>query len=249
MQSVATPETTFGQLWPPGAAQSLGLVTTGSSVGPNTPSGKALAFHGMCKALCTAHRLEAVLSAPLPTGPKILVALHQNYVDPVVICGATPCTPIAKFDVRAWPVLGRIAERYNTLFVKQGDAHSGARALIRMVRLLEAGASVLAFPEGTSTIPRCGSLQRGAFGVARLLNVPVIPLALQFEGPPKFWVGHDGVEPQYLTSWSLQPRRVRIEVGPSLWSVDFPTSGAHATAAQTWLSSRVEPEDERLKAG
>jgi 1-acyl-sn-glycerol-3-phosphate acyltransferase len=179
------------------------------------------------------------LVGQIPSGPKILVAHHHSQLDPVVVCSAIACTPVAKLDVRAWALVGSIAELCNTMFVRPDEAQSEAQVLTRIVRLLEQGASILAFPEGTAA-SRGGTLRLGVFDAARLLGLPVVPLSVRFAGSPMRWMGDDEFPPLELQPLDSTPRTVHVAVGPSLWSVDFPTSTDHARAAQTWLTRQGE---------
>lgn len=58
-----------------------------------------------------------IVHGNLPTEPAILVANHLGYIDPIAICSVAPAIPIAKQEVRDWPLLGGAAARYGTMFV------------------------------------------------------------------------------------------------------------------------------------
>jgi 1-acyl-sn-glycerol-3-phosphate acyltransferase len=129
-----------------------------------SPARRAHGLRQLCRSLCRAHGIVPVVHGRIPDGPNIFVSNHKGYIDPIAICSATPAIPIAKAEVRSWPLLGSVAERYGTLFVERGDAFSGANVLRKCVRRLAGGASVLNFPEGTTTV---GLPERFARGVCR----------------------------------------------------------------------------------
>jgi len=136
------------------------------------------------------------IQGDVPAGPCVLVSNHISYLDPVVIASHVRCAPIAKSEVMHWPAMGEIARRVGVLFVKRGCAHSGARVLREGLRALAQGVSILIFPEGTTTIGD-GVLpfQRGAFGLAKLAGVPVVPVAVHYEERDAAWIGGEGFLP------------------------------------------------------
>ncbi len=81
----------------------------------------------------------------------LLVCNHLGYVDVLVLASLTPCVFVAKSDVRAWPVFGRLAAMAGTLFVDRRNA----RCLPELVRKLDDRLRqlcvVVLFPEGTSS--------------------------------------------------------------------------------------------------
>lgn len=200
------------------------------------PARKAYALHRLCRALCVAHGFETRVNGTAPLGPKIFVANHLSYVDPIAICGTVPCTPIAKAEVAAWPLVGRMGARYNTIFVDRHNPFSGARALRSAVRLLAAGADILNFPEGTTTLGALRPFRRGIFGLARLAGVPVIPVRVRFESPELCWVDEETFVPHYLKTLRSKPHRVELDFGPALAAASFTSDQAHADAAREWIA-------------
>jgi 1-acyl-sn-glycerol-3-phosphate acyltransferase len=130
-----------------------------------------------------------------PRGPAVLVSNHLSWFDPLVVATMVPLTAVAKDDVAAWPVIGARARGLGVVFVDRLDAHDGVRALLEARRSLEAGVSVLNFPEGTTThgdmvLP----FRRGIFGLARLAGVPVVPVRLEVDRGLT-WAGPDPLFP------------------------------------------------------
>src|SRR5262249_38543848 len=87
--------------------------------------------------LVDAHGIEGGVSRSCDSGPAILVANHLGYLDPLIIASLLPCVPISKSEFAHWPLLGSAARSLGVLFVRRGDAHSGARTLREAARLLE----------------------------------------------------------------------------------------------------------------
>jgi 1-acyl-sn-glycerol-3-phosphate acyltransferase len=149
----------------------------------------------------------------VPAQPCVLVANHISYLDPTVLASLVRCAPIAKSEVMHWPFMGEIARRVGVLFVKRGCPHSGARVLREGLRALAQGVSILVFPEGTTTngdgvLP----FQRGAFGLAKLAGVPIVPVAVQYEQRDAAWVGSEGFLPHLArtVSRAVTPMTVRF---------------------------------------
>jgi 1-acyl-sn-glycerol-3-phosphate acyltransferase len=164
--------------------------------------------------VCRVHGFDMRVRGTLPAGPVVLVANHLSYIDALVLTGLTPCTPIAKGEVRGWPVVGAGADALGVVFVKRGDAYSGARALREGLRLLRAGVSVLGFPEGTTSdgadvLP----FRRGLFGIARIANVPVVPMCLRYPSQELCWVGDQWFVPHYLRTAMRSRSLAEIYIG------------------------------------
>jgi 1-acyl-sn-glycerol-3-phosphate acyltransferase len=167
--------------------------------------------------LCRVHGFDLRIDGVLPNRPAVLVANHVSYVDAMVIPSLAPCTVIAKGEVRGWPFVGAGAAALGILFVERGNAWSGARALRQGLRALEAGISVLGFPEGTTTrgddvLP----FRRGLFGLAQIAGVPIVPIALHYISPELRWYGDSWFVPHYLRTAMRPSSLVRIRVGASI---------------------------------
>lgn len=209
-------------------------------LGPaETPARKAYALHRLCQALCASHGIITRARGVVPQGPLILVANHRGYIDPVAICGVVPCAPIAKAEVSDWPLIGRMGARYNTLFVQRGEPFSGASVLRRAARSLAGGANVLNFPEGTTTRGGPRPFQRGVFGLARIVDVPVVPVCIRFGNPELCWIDDQTFVPHYLRSLRSKPHLVELEFGPRLQAQSFASDQEHAEAARRWIASRI----------
>ncbi len=86
------------------------------------------------KAILARHGVEVRTHGRPPEGPAVLVANHVSYMDPLVVSAAAPCVSIAKGETADWPLIGRGLSALGVLFVRRGDAHSGAVTLRRALR-------------------------------------------------------------------------------------------------------------------
>ena len=163
---------------------------------------------------CALHGIHLRLRGRLPASPSVLVANHVSYVDPLVISSLLPCTAIAKRELGSWPIVGEVLCSAGILMLQRNDSYSGARVLRAAMCRLEAGISVLAFPEGTTTagldvLP----LQRGMFGVARRLALPIVPIAISYDDPTTAWVGDQTFLPHYVRTTTRRRIRATVSFG------------------------------------
>jgi 1-acyl-sn-glycerol-3-phosphate acyltransferase len=193
----------------------LVAVTTGlmleDRLRPATPAGFAARAERAARRLLALHGAEVEAAGDTPRGAAVVVANHVSYLDPLVVGSLAPCLSIAKGETLDWPLIGPGLRGLGVLFVRRGDAHSGAVVLRRARRALRAGVSVLNFPEGTTSDGRSiAPFRRGIFGLARLCGVPVVPAHVSYDDPRVPWFGEAAFTPQY---WRLScGRRVRVRV-------------------------------------
>ncbi|MFV8750213.1 lysophospholipid acyltransferase family protein [Nannocystaceae bacterium ST9] len=197
-----------------------------------------LAF--MAENMCAMHGIEVQLGGRVPRTPAILVANHISYLDPLVIMSAVPTLAIAKHEVARWPVLGELCRGLDMLLVDRSSPHSGARVLLRARTLLERGASILVFPEGTTTrgddvLP----FKRGVFGLARRLGLPVVPIALDYLDEDVAWVDDMLLLPHYFKT-SGQPRvGARLEFGAPMFAEPSERAEQFAARVRDRLCSQL----------
>jgi len=160
------------------------------------------------------HGVDVHLSGAVPTGPHVVACNHVSYLDPLVVSAVVPCVSIAKGETARWPVIGPGLRALGVLFVRREDPHSGAIALRRAWRALASGASVLNFPEGTTSDGRrVYPFRRGMFGVAILAGVPALPLRIVYEDDRVPWFGGATFAPHYWRLAGSERIAVRVRVG------------------------------------
>ncbi len=117
----------------------------------------------------------------LPPAGSLIVCNHQGYADIVAVGGHVPSIFAARHDMRSWPLFGALAASGATIFINRELKRAGARGVARVTAALGEGATVIAFPEGTST-DGSGLLpfRSGIFQAAVDSKVPVVPAALRY---------------------------------------------------------------------
>lgn len=85
-----------------------------------------------------------------PQAQALLVSNHISWLDIVVLGGLTHTDFLSKYEVREWPLIGWLAARSGTLFIRRGHGEAGAISEQIAQRLREKRILTL-FPEGTTT--------------------------------------------------------------------------------------------------
>ena len=135
-------------------------------------------------------RLLAILGIRLNTSEpyvcpgSLLVANHVSWLDIFVINAAYPAAFISKAEVRSWPLIGWLAARNETVFLRRGSRGHARLVNGEIAALLGHGRHVALFPEGTTTD---GSHVQG-FHAALLqpaieAGAPIQPLTIAYRLP------------------------------------------------------------------
>jgi lyso-ornithine lipid O-acyltransferase len=184
------------------------------------------------------HRVSIAVEGSWPSEAAVLIANHVSYLDPVILGASQACAPIAKAEFARWPILGPAAARLGVVFVDRGDPLSGAAALRQALAKLRAGVSVLAFPEGTTSAgPTVLPFHLGAFGLAALAGVPVVPIALRYASQDLVWTGDATFLPHYLRAASRRSIAAVLRIGAPL-EPRLGAGSAASLAARRRLAAR-----------
>jgi 1-acyl-sn-glycerol-3-phosphate acyltransferase len=115
-----------------------------------------------------------------PAAPALLVSNHVSWLDIVVLGGLTHTDFLSKHEVRRWPVVGWLAARSGTLFIRRGQGETGSVSRQIAERLREDGLLTL-FPEGTTTDGReVRPFFSRLFAAAIDTGTDVVPVALRY---------------------------------------------------------------------
>ncbi len=122
-----------------------------------------------------------VLGTPPAHGPLLLVANHISWLDIPVMHAARHCRFVSKSDVKAWPVLGRLATAAGTLYIERESRRDALRVVHTMRDALDRGEILAVFPEGTTSngialLPFHANLLQSAISA----DAPVQPVGLRF---------------------------------------------------------------------
>lgn len=178
-----------------------------------------------------------VHGSPGAAGGRLIVANHISWLDIPLVAAVLPCRMLAKSEIGAWPVLGRLAAQAGTLFIERDRIRALPDTVATLTGALLAGDRVTVFPEGSTWCGRAqGPFRRAAFQSALDAGVPVQPIRLAYRlsgggGPAGGLAG----APAFVGDDPLTA---------SLWRI----ARARGVRADVWLLPRIPPgrhEDRR----
>jgi 1-acyl-sn-glycerol-3-phosphate acyltransferase len=165
--------------------------------------------------------------------PALYVANHASYLDIVVLGSLLDAAFIAKAEVAAWPLLGRIAKLGRTLFVERRPAASAAQRDAVAARLC-AGDRLVLFAEGTSSdgsgVLRFKSSLFAAIQAGdTLADLAVQPITIAYgQGAsdpcaptPYAWYGDMTLLPHLWRVLGLSGTEVAVQLHPPLAAAAF----------------------------
>ena len=150
-------------------------------------------------------RMDRLVHAPLPPGPKILAVNHPSCTDPfltLLLLRQRVSIMITHQAFRV-PLFGSYLRRAGHICVEPGE---GQAALEQAKASLEQGRTVVIFPEGLIS-PREGGFHRARTGVARLAlstGAPVIPVGIHLPRERRCSVIPHLEEQDELGQWYLR---------------------------------------------
>lgn len=137
-------------------------------------------------------------------GPCVYTPNHQSFMDVPVILRSLPIPfrMVAKQELFAVPVLGFAISLMGTIGIDREDRRKAVQSLRKAERMVRRGDNLLVFPEGRlSATERFGEFKKGAFLIAKRLEVPFVPVCI---------VGTRRVLPR--GSRAIRPGRVKVIV-------------------------------------
>lgn len=149
------------------------------------------------------------------TQPHIYVMNHQSTMDIPVAFAVLPANLrfVAKHTLRQVPFLGWYMRMTGMIFINRSSRERAVDSMRRAGALIRAGASILAFPEGTrSRDGKIHALKKGVFVLALEAQVPIVPVAIEGSG-----------EILSAGGWSFRPGTIRVKAGQPI-----PTAGRGA---------------------
>lgn len=130
----------------------------------------------------------------------MLVANHISWIDIFVLNAVLPAAFVAKEEVRHWPLIGWLAAKNDTVFLRRGSRGHAKIINGEIAAILASGKLVAVFPEGTTTdgthlLHFHAALLQPALSAGR----PVLPVALSYWEP----TGERSLAPRYDGEISL----------------------------------------------
>jgi 1-acyl-sn-glycerol-3-phosphate acyltransferase len=125
---------------------------------------------------------ELRVSGSFKPGAKLIVSNHVSWLDIMAIHAVCPeARFVSKADVKAWPLVNRLVDAADTLYIEREKRRDALRVVHQMAEALRAGDTVAVFPEGTTgpgpeLLPFHANLLQAAIAT----GVPVQPVVLRF---------------------------------------------------------------------
>lgn len=131
-----------------------------------------------CRKMCAAFGVEVVTVKPIPATHGLWACNHVSWMDIPVAGSVSGAFFLSKAEIAKWPLVGALAKAGGTLFIQRGSGDAGTIAE-QIAQFMQAGASVLFFPEATTTnghkIKRIhGKLLQSAIKT----NLPIQPMVI-----------------------------------------------------------------------
>lgn len=177
-------------------------------------------------------RVTGAVSLRDPDRGALFICNHRSWLDPVLLIALTHAQGLAKREVAWLPFIGLFAWLTGAVFVDRSSPDGRKRAREEVMWLLQRGARVHMFPEGTRT-------RDGAFGPRIHLTLPedcwsaglpVVPCAV--------WGTERVLPPNHAAGYPLQP--CHIHIGAALYPQDYPDAEAFGQACWAAVVSDVE---------
>lgn len=172
----------------------------------------------------------------------LVVSNHVSWADVFAVGSVLPGTFVARADLLGWPAVGLAARLANIIPIERGSLRELPGVVDTVMRRLNDGNTVIAFPEGTTYCGRDHGVFRPAmFQAAIEAERPVQPLRLSYhhrDGSPSTTTAFLGEDSMWSSVKRIARTRrtvVRIEVQP----LELPTTARGELASR--CHSAVHP--------
>jgi 1-acyl-sn-glycerol-3-phosphate acyltransferase len=167
----------------------IGALVGGVALLPVLPlmksRGRRAAARAWARSILAALEIRLVTKGRLPAEKALLVANHISWVDIVALLAVAPAQMMAKHDVRAWPVIGRLAASAGTIFVDRTRPRALPGTVAEVSAALRGGGVVAVFPEGTTWCgAMAGHFRPAMFQAALDAGAQVVPVAINYGERP-----------------------------------------------------------------
>lgn len=148
-------------------------------------------------------RTRMRLSGTLPVfGQGVMVVCnHVSWLDIPTLNSIMPLRFVAKAEIRRWPVIGFLCAQAGTIFIRRGLRHAVHQVMHHLKEVMQSGALVGVFPEGTTSagdelLPFHANLLQAALAA----GVPIVPVALRYRNA---LTGEVSEAPAYIGEMSI----------------------------------------------
>jgi lyso-ornithine lipid O-acyltransferase len=140
--------------------------------------------------ICRIFGVQRKVYGEINQTPTLFVVNHISWFDIPALGSTLPVHFLSKDEVNSWPLIGWLATKTGTLYIKRGCRESAQQSMNDIREALENNGHVILFPEGTTSDGT--SLKRfhsRLFQAAIDANAQIQPVAIRYPHP-------DGVHPK-----------------------------------------------------
>jgi lyso-ornithine lipid O-acyltransferase len=180
----------------------------------------------------------------IPDYPCIILSNHRSYIDPILMLCHVDAYPVAKAELANWPIIGKGAKMAGILYLRRENIKSRAGTLQRIHEIIDAGFSVIIFPEGT-TSALSGTLpfKRGVFQLGAKTGIPIVPVALSFQHKADFWVGKESFLSHAGRRFKEKEIHVSVHYGPI---IQGEASDVLLDRSRAWIEERLQRDQKEF---
>ena len=92
--------------------------------------------------------LKTKIIGQVDTSADLYVSNHVTYLDIIILNKLLPVNFIAKEEISRWPIIGTLASKTGTLFIKRGDNIASTKMIEEMQNRFKLKNKIIFFPEG-----------------------------------------------------------------------------------------------------
>ena len=92
--------------------------------------------------------LKIIAKGSISTKARAFVSNHISFLDIIVLNSIIPSNFVAKSEIKSWPVIGHLAGKTGTIFIKRGDTEDNDTVINTMREYIKKNKNIIFFPEG-----------------------------------------------------------------------------------------------------
>jgi len=92
--------------------------------------------------------LKIITKGNISEKAKAFVSNHISFLDIIVLNSIIPSNFVAKSEIKSWPIIGHLAGKTGTIFIKRGDTKDNDAVINIMREYINKDKNIIFFPEG-----------------------------------------------------------------------------------------------------
>lgn len=216
-----------------------GMAVIALRFGRATPAQRAALNRAWTEKMLSIARVKLVVhnDAARLDARALVVGNHVSWLDIYTVNAWRPTPFVSKAEVRAWPVVGWLAEKLDTVFIQREKRSEAKRIMQELADRLDGGELMFVFPEGT-TSDGLGLLpfHTNMFQAAVQARCHVQPVCIVYEDAH----GRQSLAPAYIGEMSLGESVDRVLRGGPLTAHLYVGEPIQASGERRELAARTE---------